>query len=129
MIAAFVKSLFRRSTEALPFLSDGFFSRPGKVCLGTLFFLILPAFAVAQVTQRGEPSTADAQKCSALAQIKLEDAPGGPAIITSAQLVEVPATGLDQWIVIPSGYGSVAAHIPTRIHEYCDVTGYVYIRA
>lgn len=52
MIAAFAKNFFRRSTEALPFVSAGFFCRPGGVCLGTLLFMILPAIGVAQVTER-----------------------------------------------------------------------------
>src|SRR6516225_10168298 len=37
----------------------------------------------------------DAQSCAALAELNLEDAPGGPALITSARLVEVPAGGLE----------------------------------
>jgi feruloyl esterase len=99
--------------------------RSTKAFLLGLLFLIAPAFCVAQDAPTGESSSPDARKCAALAKLKLEDAPGGPAIISSAHLVEVPASGLDQWIVIPSGYGSVAAQIPTRIHTYCNVAGYV----
>ena len=67
----------------------------------------------------------DAQSCAALAQLNLEDAPGGPALITSARLVEVPPTGLEEWVVHPSGYGSSTALRTSRIRHYCDVTGYV----
>jgi len=41
------------------------------------------------------PPGPDAQKCVALTELNLEAAPGGPAIITSAHLVEVPVSGLD----------------------------------
>ncbi|MBB5318930.1 tannase/feruloyl esterase family alpha/beta hydrolase [Tunturibacter empetritectus] len=116
---------FRRSTEAFPSLRTGYLPRFAGVCLGIPLLLLATSLAMAQDTPSAAPSTPDALKCAALAQLKLEDAPGGPAIISSAHLVEVPSTGLDQWIVIPSGYGSVAARIPTRIHAYCDVTGYV----
>src|SRR6516225_11727859 len=67
----------------------------------------------------------DAQSCAALAQLNLEDALGGPALITSARLVEVPTTGLEEWVVHPSGYGSSTALRTSRIRQYCDVTGYV----
>ncbi|HEY6386829.1 MAG TPA: hypothetical protein VIX91_14215 [Candidatus Acidoferrum sp.] len=36
----------------------------------------------------------DAQKCAALVELNLEAVPGGPAVVTSAYVVEVPATGL-----------------------------------
>jgi Tannase and feruloyl esterase len=85
----------------------------------------LSSSVLAAQEPRGEPQSQDAQKCSALVALNLEDAPGGPALITSARLVEVPASGLEQWVVIPSGYGKAAAQIATRIHQYCDVTGYV----
>jgi hypothetical protein len=37
----------------------------------------------------------------------------------------VPASGLEPWILTPSGFASSAANGASRIHEYCDVTGYV----
>jgi len=37
----------------------------------------------------------------------------------------VPPTGLEQWPITTSGYGNTSAKIATRIHQYCDVTGYV----
>src|ERR1700736_4962466 len=85
----------------------------------------LSSSVLAAQEPRGEPQSQDAQKCSALVALNLEDAPGGPALITSARLVEVPASGLEQWVVIPSGYGKADAQIATRIQQYCDVTGYV----
>jgi hypothetical protein len=67
----------------------------------------------------------DAQKCAALMGLNLEDAPGGPGLVTSARLVEVPATGLEEWVVRPSGYGSSAVLRTSPIRQYCDVSGYV----
>ena len=67
----------------------------------------------------------DAQKCAALTKLNLEDAPGGPALITSAHIVEVPASGLEPPFFHPSGYTSAAAQSTTKIKQYCDVTGYV----
>jgi tannase/feruloyl esterase len=67
----------------------------------------------------------NAPKCAELTGLNLEDAPGGPALITSARLVEVPVTGLEEWVVHPSGYGSSAALRTNPIRQYCDVTGYV----
>jgi Tannase and feruloyl esterase len=77
------------------------------------------ALAAPQNSPLAPPDPAP-QNCAALTALNLEAAPGGPAIITSARLVEVPATGLEQWILTPSGFGSSAG----RIHKYCDVTGY-----
>jgi tannase/feruloyl esterase len=82
------------------------------------------ALAAAQ-NPPGAPPSPDAQKCAALAELNLEVAPGGPAVITSAHLVEVPASGLARWTLTPSGYASSALNSPSPIHQYCDVTGYV----
>src|SRR5215469_9619055 len=41
----------------------------------------------------------ESQNCAALMQLNLENAPGGPALITSARLVDIPASGLEQWPV------------------------------
>jgi hypothetical protein len=70
----------------------------------------------------------DAQKCAVLTELNLEDTPGGPAIITSAHLVEVPISGLEPPFFHPSGYGAsgaAATPIVSNIKRYCDVTGYV----
>ncbi|HLW81344.1 MAG TPA: tannase/feruloyl esterase family alpha/beta hydrolase [Candidatus Acidoferrales bacterium] len=37
----------------------------------------------------------------------------------------MPASGLKQWVVHPSGYGGSAAPASNKIKQYCDVTGYV----
>ena len=71
------------------------------------------------------PLGPEAQKCAALFNLDLEGASGGPALITSARLVDVPANGLQRPFYNPSGYGNSAGPIATRIHQYCDVTGYV----
>jgi len=71
------------------------------------------------------PANAENQKCVALLQLSLESAPGGPGVITSARLVEVPANGLEQWPTTTSGYGKMGAPITTSIQQYCDVIGYV----
>jgi feruloyl esterase len=101
---------------------NGFVSRMSRMGFAMLLCSIgsnMPA------AQSAPPSTPDAQACAALADLNLEDAPGGPALVTSARLVHVPAAGLERWILIPSGYGSGAANGAARIHEYCDVTAYV----
>lgn len=113
-----------RLAEALPPQAHGFRLPVSGIGLVTVLYLTASTFATAQNTPGGSPRLPDAQKCSALAELNLEDASGGPTLITSARLIEVPATGLEQWIVIPSGYGSTASHIATPIHQYCDVTGY-----
>ncbi|HUD63776.1 MAG TPA: tannase/feruloyl esterase family alpha/beta hydrolase [Candidatus Sulfotelmatobacter sp.] len=58
-------------------------------------------------------------------EFNLEIAPGGPAVVTSARLIEAAANGLERWLLVPSGYGSSAVNSDVHIHEYCDVTGYV----
>jgi hypothetical protein len=74
----------------------------------------------------GAPLSPDAQKCAALAELNLENVPGGPAFITSARLVEVPASGLEAPFFHPSGYASgAAAQVASKIKRYCEVTGYV----
>src|SRR5262249_49103549 len=60
----------------------------------------------------GAPPSPDAQKCVALMELNLEVAPGGPAVITSAHIVEVPASGLARWTLTPSGYASSASNSP-----------------
>jgi Tannase and feruloyl esterase len=101
-----------------------FTSRMSRIGFVIALCLTESALAAAQ-NAPSAPLGADGQKCAALSELNLEDAPGGPALITSAQLVEVPATGLEQWVVHPSGYGSSAALRTGKIKQYCDVTGYV----
>jgi hypothetical protein len=94
--------------------------------IGFIITLCLTESALAAAQNPpGAPPSPDAQKCAALAELNLEVAPGGPAVITSAHLVEVPASGLARWTLTPSGYASSAPNSPSPIHQYCDVTGYV----
>src|SRR5215469_13343163 len=92
----------------------------------SVFFLALscaPGLS-AQPAGGGTPPDAETQKCETLMQLNLEDVPGGPALITSARLVGVPTSELDQWPPTTSGYGRTGAPIATTIRRYCDVTGY-----
>ena len=90
-----------------------------------LAFVGLSGPALAAQDARVEPQTQDTQKCDALAELNLEATPGGPAVITSAHIIEVPATGLEHFIFTQSGYGSLTPERASRIREYCNVTGYV----
>lgn len=88
-------------------------------------WLVFPTLAAVQNLQ-GEPAEGtDAQSCAALAELNLENAPGGPALVTSARLIDVPSTGLERWLLAPGGYGSGGAGSALHIHQYCDVTGYI----
>lgn len=77
--------------------------------------------------QKAPPATTamEGGKCAALIRLNLESVPGGPALITSARLVDVPAGGLEQWPVTSGGFGKMGAAITTKIRQYCDVMGYV----
>src|SRR5260370_20164678 len=98
--------------------------RVSRVGLAIVLCLIAPTLASAQNAAAGPPPGPDAQKCAALAQLNLEGVPGGPALITSARLVDVPASGLEELFVHPSGDGAHAAPRGTRIPQYCGLTGY-----
>jgi len=103
-----------------------FVSRVIRTSVVIALCLILCAVVAVQKLPTAPPQSADAQKCSALAELNVEGAPGGPAIIMSARLVEVPASALQPPFFHPSGYGSgVAPQAASHIHQYCDVTGYV----
>lgn len=89
-----------------------------------LLCLIMAPSATAQNARRA-PFGPEAQKCAALIRLNLESVPGGPALITSAQLVDVPASGLQQWPITSGGFGKMGVPITTNIRQYCDVLGYV----
>lgn len=72
-----------------------------------LVCLIIAPSASAQNEPRA-PSGPEAQKCAALVHLSLENVPGGPALITSARLVDVPASGLEQWPITAGGFGKWA---------------------
>jgi hypothetical protein len=95
----------------------------GVICGGALLVLrSLCGFAFAAPDTALPTNTQDEQNCSALTRFNLQAAAGGPAIILSAQLVDVPATGLERFQ--QSGYASPFARRPSPIRRYCDVTGY-----
>src|SRR6516164_2211209 len=89
-----------------------------------LLLHVAPTLAAAQ-NAPGAPSGSEAQKCVALMQLNLEISPGGPALITSARLVEAPADGLERPSYGGAGFGAILAQNSSRIRQYCDVTGYV----
>lgn len=102
-----------------------FASGIGRIAFFLACCFVLPSLAAAQNAHDTPSGGVNAQSCEALSEFNLQDAPGGPAVITSARLVEVPASGLERWLLIPSGYGISADKRSTSIHEYCDVVGYV----
>jgi feruloyl esterase len=125
MKADFSKRSAAESVEAPVSQRDNFACRVSRVGLVMALCLITSTLAAAQNAPSAPPGP-DAQKCAALTALNLEDAPGGPAVITSAHLVEVPAGGLQPPFFHPSGYASgVAAQVASKIKQYCDVTGYV----
>jgi hypothetical protein len=125
MKADFSKVWPAQSVEAPRLRRGRFAHRVHRMALVVVLCLVPSTLAVTQNTPSGPRPDPEARKCAALAELNLEDVSGGPAIITSARTIEVAATGLDQWIVVPSGYGKTDAQIASRIHRYCDVTGYV----
>jgi Tannase and feruloyl esterase len=88
-------------------------------CLG----LIL-SMAAAQERSGAAPSP-EAQACSALLAFDLQTARGGPAVITATRFVEVPASGLEHFMFAPSGFATTSNRPANRIHQYCEVSGYV----
>ena len=64
----------------------------------TVLWLATTPSAAAQNAPSRPPSP-EAQKCAALVNLDLEGSPAGPALITSAQLVDVPANGLENWVL------------------------------
>jgi feruloyl esterase len=120
----FLKYWLVRLEETLSPRRHTFASRVSRMGFVMALCLFASTLAAAQNPPTVPPG-ADAPKCAALAQLNLETAPGGPAIITSAHLVEVPANGLEHFIFAPGGFANPANQGASRIHQYCDVTGYV----
>lgn len=104
---------------------DSFTFRISRAVFIIACWLVLPALTAGQNPPVEPTVGTEAQSCAALAELNLENVPGGPAIVTSARLVDVPATGLERWLQAPSGYGSGGAGSALHIHQYCDVTGYI----
>lgn len=80
---------------------NGFVSRMSRIGFAILLYLTGSNLAAGQIAPSAPPSSPGAQACAALADLNLEDAPGGPALVTSARLVDVPTTGLERWILTP----------------------------
>ena len=57
-------------------------------------------------------------------RLNLTDAPGGPALVTSARTVDAPG-GIRRTESYPSGYSDGTSHRSSELRQYCDVTGYV----
>src|SRR5271169_222254 len=95
---------------------------PGVMCCALLILSSLCEFALAAPDTASTTNTPDEQNCSALTGFNLQAAAGGPAVILSAQLVDVPAGGLERFS--QSGYAGPVARRPSPIRRYCDVTGY-----
>ena len=70
------------------------------------------------------PADADSQTCAALRQLKLDKVAGGPAIVISAQLIDVPG-GIRRADLNRSGYSDGTGWLHSAIRQYCDVKGYV----
>lgn len=99
-----------------------------RVSISAFFALLCwcaPTSVAQQNSSMAPGAEVEAQKCAALPNFNLEDSPGGPAIITSAHLVNVPPNGLEQWPSTTGGFGKTGAVIPTHIRRYCEVSGYV----
>lgn len=95
-----------------------------KLCFAGLFgSMYLNGFAIAAAQSELATRGDDDQNCTALREFNLETAQGGPAIITSAQVVEAPASGLEHFA--QSGYAGPVGRRAIAIRRYCDVTGYV----
>ena len=92
-------------------------------CCALLLLSCLSAFALAAPETAPTTNAQDEQSCAALTRFNLQALPGGPAIISSAQIVDVPAGGLEH--TRNSGYQGTTARPPSPVHRYCDVTGYV----
>lgn len=95
--------------------------------MGVFCVLLLPAVAGAQ----NSSSTVSMDSCAALERLDLTDAPGGPAIVTSARMVDVPG-GVRRTTSYPSGYSPEypsgysdgASHRSSEVQQYCEVAGY-----
>jgi hypothetical protein len=92
-------------------------------CGALLLLSSFSAFTLAAPETAPMANNQDEQRCAALTEFNLQAASGGPAIITSAQILDVPVGGLEH--TGQSGYRGTTARSPSPIHRYCDVTGYV----
>jgi hypothetical protein len=94
----------------------------GVMCSALLILCSLCKFAGAAPDTASTTTMQDEQNCSALSGFNLQAVAGGPAVIMSAQLVDVPPSGLERFS--QSGYAGPTARRASPIRRYCDVTGY-----
>ena len=87
----------------------------GVMCSALLALASCCEFAIAAPDTASTTNTQDEQNCSALTGFNLQDVAGGPAIIMSAQLVDVPASGLERFS--QSGYAGPVARRPSPIRR------------
>src|SRR5580704_18900178 len=80
-----------------------FTSRMSQIGFVVALCLTQSALAAAQ-NPFGAPPSPDAQKCVALAELNLEAASGGPAVITSARIADVRGTGLEELARFPGRF-------------------------
>lgn len=105
------------------FAQPCYYMTSSKYCCALLILSSLSVIALAAPETAPTTNTQGEQTCTALTGLNLQASPGGPAIITSAQILDVPAGGLEH--ASQSSYGGATARRPSSIHRYCDVTGYV----
>jgi len=102
----------------------------GATWLSVPYIALTISLATAALADRHAQTTSvsvvENQQCVALKTVNLEQVDGGPAVVTSARLIDVPASGLE-WPVYPtlSGFASPVTQPFRELHRYCDVTGYV----
>jgi len=82
-----------------------------------------PEIAGGQVDD-ASASAAEARQCAALSTKNFEQVDGGPAVVTSARVIDVPTMGLE-WPTYPtlSGFASPVSPPFRAIRRYCDVIG------
>jgi len=84
-----------------------------------------PEVAVGQADD-SSASAAEAQQCAALSARNFEQVDGGPAVVTSARVIDVPTSGLETpTYPTLSGFASPVSRPFRAIRRYCDVIGYV----
>jgi len=102
----------------------------GATCGSVPFIALTISLATAAPADRHAQTTSvsdvENQQCVALKAVNLEQVDGGPAVVTSAHLIDVPASGLERPVYPTlSGFASPVTQPFRELRRYCDVTGYV----
>ena len=96
-----------------------------RLVVAAVMFWLTPRTLAIGAPQAGDRPTADVESCAALAKLDLSTVDGGPAVVKTAQLVDVPTDRLP-WPTYPTLSGFADPTTAFRpIHRYCDVLGYV----